>query len=76
MEKLEKKKRILIAIPGILMATLVVPPIFKLVNKIEPWILGLPFFVFWIVVINITIATILIQLRKIDKQIRELEAKK
>lgn len=32
-----------------IVSLMVAPPIFKLVNRVEPWVLGLPFVTFWII---------------------------
>ena len=49
MNGLRTLRKLLIALAYILMATLVIPPIFNsYFNKIEPWILGMPFLIFWL----------------------------
>lgn len=70
MNGLRTLRKLLIALAYILMATLVIPPIFNsYFNKIEPWILGMPFLIFWVVFINIVIAIILLALWNIDKKL-------
>ena len=32
-----------------IVSLMVFPPIFKLVNRVEPWVFGLPFVTFWII---------------------------
>ncbi|RJS59354.1 hypothetical protein CJ483_04105 [Bacillus sp. PK3_68] len=44
----------------IVLSTLVVPPIFKYFNRIEPWIFGLPFLQFWIICVCFLISISLI----------------
>ncbi|ERJ83928.1 hypothetical protein HMPREF1987_00751 [Peptostreptococcaceae bacterium oral taxon 113 str. W5053] len=70
MNGLRTLRKLLIALAYILMATLVIPPIFNsYFNKIEPWILGMPFLIFWVVFINIVIAIVLLALWNIDKKL-------
>lgn len=73
MQKYVIRKRILIGIVALLVLTLVFPPLFSLFNRIEPWVMGVPFLVFWVFVINVVIAVILILLWKTDKAIHELK---
>lgn len=71
MQKYVIRKKILIGIVACLLLTLVFPPLFGAFNRIEPWILGMPFLVFWVFVINVAIATILLLLWKTDKAIHD-----
>ena len=73
MQKYVIRKRILIGIVALLVLTLVFPPLFSLFNRIEPWVMGVPFLVFWVFVINVVIAVILILLWKTDKAIHALK---
>lgn len=70
MKKLRVIRTILISICFAFMLTLVIPPLFDAVfNKMDPWIMGMPFLVFYVLVVNIAIAIILTILWNIDKKI-------
>lgn len=73
MQKYVMRKRILIGIVAFLVLTLVFPPLFSVFNRIEPWVMGVPFLVFWVFVINVVIAVILILLWKTDKAIHQIK---
>ena len=73
MQKYVIRKRILIGIVAFLVLTLVFPPLFSSFNRIEPWVMGVPFLVFWVFVINVVIAVILILLWKTDKAIHQIK---
>lgn len=73
MKKYIMRKRILFGIVAFLILTLIFPPLFGEFNRVEPWILGMPFLVFWVFVINVVIAVILIGLWKTDKAIHALK---
>lgn len=60
-------------IAWLFLGTLVFPPIFKLINRIEPWIFGLPFVQFWLVFVIIAIAILLIIWYKVEEKRGELE---
>lgn len=72
MKKYIVRKRILYTIVAFLILTLVFPPLFSEFNRIEPWIMGMPFLVFWVFVINVVIALILILLWRTDKAIHDI----
>lgn len=42
------------------LSTLVVPPIFKYFNTLEPWVFGLPFVQFWIICVCMIVSISLI----------------
>ena len=70
MKWLRVLRTVLIIIAYLLMATLVIPPVFnRYFNKITPWVMGIPFLIFWIIFINIAIAFILLALWNIDKKL-------
>lgn len=70
MKKLHILRTILISICFALMLTLVIPPLFDaFFNKLDPWIMGMPFLVFYVLVVNIVIAIILTLLWNVDKKI-------
>lgn len=45
---------------SLLFSTLLFPPIFNKINKVEPWILGLPFVQFWIILVVVLVSVCLI----------------
>lgn len=45
---------------------MILPPIFKLANRIEPWILGLPFAVFYIVFLCLSMSVVMIIWHYVD----------
>ncbi|PLR81457.1 hypothetical protein CVD25_09415 [Bacillus canaveralius] len=57
----------------LMFSTLVFPPFFKLFNKIEPWIFGLPFVQFWIIFVITVISLSFIVWYKIEEARGELE---
>lgn len=70
MKKLRIIRTILICICFAFMATLVIPPLFDAVfNKLTPWIMGMPFLVFYVILVNLAIAIILTLLWNVDKKI-------
>ncbi|MDO5718986.1 MAG: hypothetical protein Q4P34_08375 [Tissierellia bacterium] len=73
MKFLKKIRTLLIIVAIAMVCTLIIPPVFnKFFNKIEPWIFGLPFLIFWIITINIVIALILLALWIIDNKLEEV----
>jgi len=47
-----KPRVILLGIIVVLFATVLLPPVFGLFNRVEPWILGMPFLQFWLLVVT------------------------
>ncbi|KQL43993.1 DUF3311 domain-containing protein [Brevibacillus choshinensis] len=56
----------------LLLSTLVVPPIFRLFNRIEPWVLGMPFVQFWMLFVILVISILLIVWYKVEEKRGEL----
>lgn len=54
------------------MSTLVVPPIFRLFNRIEPWVMGMPFVQFWVLFVILAISIVLIVWYKVEEKRGEL----
>lgn len=64
----KKQKLSLVILALLLIATLVIPPLFDGVfNRIEPWVCGMPFLIFWLVAVNIMVAVILFILWLMDR---------
>jgi hypothetical protein len=51
---------------------LLVPPLFALINRVEPWVVGLPFFAFMELVSGLIIAAMLVLLYSVQKRRGEL----
>lgn len=64
---------IFLGINCLIFSTLVFPPFFAFFNRIEPWVLGLPFIQFWIIVAVILVSSSLIIWYKIEEKRGELE---
>lgn len=58
---------------SLLFSTLLFPPIFNKINKIEPWILGLPFVQFWVILVVVLVSVSLIVWYVIEDKRGELE---
>ena len=50
-----------------LFAWLVVPPMFDVINKADPWVLGMPFVLFMITLISILVCLGLVVLFEIER---------
>ena len=62
-------QKALILFACIMLGTLVFPPVFGgFVNRVEPWVCGMPFLIFWLVVVNISVASALILLWFVDRK--------
>lgn len=57
----------------VVFSTLVFPPFFKYFNRIDPWVLGLPFSQFWIIVVVILVSSSLIVWYLVESIRGELE---
>lgn len=57
----------------LIFSTLVFPPFFAFFNRIEPWVFGLPFVQFWIIVVVILVSLSLIVWYKVEEIRGELE---
>lgn len=62
-----------VVIISILFSTLLFPPIFNKINKVEPFILGFPFFQFCILLIVVLVSVSLIIWYLIENKRGELE---
>ncbi|RNB79575.1 hypothetical protein EDM56_29060 [Brevibacillus fluminis] len=56
----------------VMLGTLVFPPVFRLINRIEPWVLGMPFVQFWIILVIVAISLALIVWYKTEEKRGEL----
>lgn len=54
-------------------STLVFPPFFKYFNRIEPWVIGLPFIQFWIIMVVVLVSASLMIWYLIQHKRGELE---
>jgi len=74
--KLSKRKGTLSTVIGVLVVIaylfVLVPPLFKLVNRVEPFVLGFPFSAFMIFVLGLFIAAMLVLLYEIQNRRGEL----
>lgn len=57
----------------LLMSTIVFPPFFRFFNRIDPWIFGLPFVQFWILLIVLLVCCLLGLWYKVEEKRGELE---
>ena len=56
----------------VVFAFLLVPPLFSLINRVEPWVVGLPFFAFMELVCGLIISAMLVLLYGVQKRRGEL----
>lgn len=54
-------------------AWLVVPPLFEVINRAEPWVIGMPFVVFMIAAISFLVCLGLVLLFEIERMRGELQ---
>lgn len=64
---------IFVCLSWLLFGTLVIPPIFKLFNRIYPLVFGLPFVQFWILCVIVLVSGLLIAWYKIEEKRGELD---
>lgn len=67
---------IMLFIIGFLFISMIFPPLFSVFNRIEPWVLGMPFLQFWILVFGFGVSIAMLILWKIDGIIDKEEAEK
>ena len=75
MEKAGKSKTIYWVIGIVVVVVflfLLVPPLFGLINRVEPWVMGLPFFAFMELVSGFIIAAMLVLLYSVQNRRGEL----
>lgn len=56
----------------VVFAFLLVPPLFNLINRVDPWVIGLPFFAFMELVGGLIIAAMLVLLYAVQNRRGEL----
>ena len=56
----------------VVFAFLLVPPLFNLINRVDPWVIGLPFFAFMELVCGLIIAAMLVLLYAVQNRRGEL----
>lgn len=64
-------RNLMYAVIGFLFFSVIFPPFFSLVNRIEPWVLGLPFLQFWLLLFGLGVSAAMLVLWKVDKMIEE-----
>lgn len=52
-------RKVILSIMALLFITVLIPPIFKIFNSIDPWVLGLPFMQFWIIFVSLACSVLL-----------------
>lgn len=52
----------------LMLGTLVIPPVFRIFNRIDPWVLGLPFVQFWVLLVILVISLTLIVWYKTEEK--------
>lgn len=57
----------------LVLSTILVPPIFKFFNRIEPWVMGLPFVQFWILTVIVLLSITFVVWYWIERKRGELE---
>ncbi len=57
---------LMLFIIGFLFFSLIFPPLFSVFNRIEPWVLGMPFLQFWLLVFSFGVSAAMLVLWKID----------
>ncbi|MHB8869698.1 MAG: DUF3311 domain-containing protein [Thermoleophilia bacterium] len=60
-------RRVFLAYFVFMFAWLVVPPMFEVINRVEPWVLGMPFVVFMIAAISFLVCLGLVLLFEIER---------
>ena len=61
-------KGVLLGIIFLLFATVLIPPVFGLFNRLDPWVLGMPFLQFWLLVVNFGSCVCLTIMWKLEEQ--------
>lgn len=61
-------RKVLYGIVALLLFSVIFPPLFAVFNRIEPWVLGMPFLQFWLEVVGLGIAVSLLVLWRIDEK--------
>nr|WP_318246814.1 DUF3311 domain-containing protein [Bacillus norwichensis] len=55
------------------LSTIVFPPFFRFFNRIDPWVIGLPFVQFWILLVVLAVCILLTIWYKVEEKRGELE---
>lgn len=55
------------------LSTIVFPPFFRFFNRIDPWVMGLPFVQFWILFVIFIVCCLLAIWYKVEEKRGELE---
>lgn len=56
-----------------ILSSIIFPPFFEFFNRIDPWIMGLPFVQFWILFVVLAVSTMLMIWYKVEEKRGELE---
>jgi len=57
----------------VVLSTIVFPPFFRFFNRIDPWVIGLPFVQFWILFVVLAVCILLTIWYKVEEKRGELE---